>query len=225
MTQISVNFGILLAQMLAIKWNSVESWRRILSVGWIIAGFNIILAATSLVESPKWLVIRSKHANEELGIKILGNLRGSTSSVQDVHNEIEIWKIEKQGHLLLLESNPHLKNLGFWYYLTDKNYLNSRMIATFMMIGQQFAGINSVIFYGVDILNKVFPQYAVLANVLISVGNMVITAVASTFLDRVGRKPLLLISLLSMLVSLVVLSAGILMDKSLITSVTGSVSL
>ena len=217
MTQISVNFGILLAQMLAIKWNSVESWRSILSVGWIIAGVNIILAATSLVESPKWLVIRSKHANEELGIKILGNLRGSTSSAQDVHNEIEIWKIEKQGHLLLLESNPHLKNLGFWYYLTDKNYLNSRMIATFMMIGQQFAGINSVIFYGVDILNKVFPQYAVLANVLISVGNMVITAVSSTFLDRVGRKPLLLISLLSMLVSLVALSAGILMDKSLIT--------
>lgn len=217
MTQISVNFGILLAQMLAIKWNTIQKWRNILSVGWIIAGLNIVLVATSLVESPKWLIIRSKNVNEELGFKILKDLRGATSSVEDLENEIGIWKLEKEAHMLLIESNPHLKNLGFWNYLTDKNYFNSRVIATFMMIGQQFAGINSVIFYGVDILNKVFPQYSVLANVLISVGNMVITAISSLFLDRVGRKPLLIVSLIAMLVSLVILSVGILADKSLIT--------
>lgn len=213
MTQISVNFGILLAQVLAIPWSDLQRWRKILDAGWLIGLLNLLSAVFWLVESPKWLIIGAKKEQERLGHEILRDLRGTA----DVENEIAIWKLEKQAHRALIESSPHLKNLGFWYYLTDGNYFNSRVIATFMMLGQQFAGINSVIFYGVDILNKVFPTYAVLTNVLISVGNMTITALSSLFLDRVGRKPLLLLSLSLMAVSLVVLCVGVLCDSAVFT--------
>lgn len=216
MTQISVNFGILLAQILAIKWDGMIEWRNIISTGWFIGLLNLLLVILLLSESPKWLIIRSKNSNEQLGYKILSELRGS-EDLQGLDEEIDIWKLEKQAHSILIESSPHLKNLGFWNYLTDKNYFNSKMVATFMMLGQQFAGINSVIFYGVDILNKVFPQYSVLANVLISTGNMTITAISSLFLDRVGRKPLLLLSLTFMTISLCFLSLGILIESSFIT--------
>ncbi|KAG0680952.1 hypothetical protein C6P40_003705 [Pichia californica] len=216
MTQISVNFGILLAQILAIKWNGLIEWRNIINFGWIIGLINILLVIIFLFESPKWLIIRSKNINEELGFKNLSKLRG-LNNLNLLNNEIDIWKIEKQAHSILIESNPHLKNLGFWNYLIDKNYFNSRMISTFMMIGQQFSGINCVIFYGVDILNKVFPHYAVLTNVIISIGNMTITSISSLFLDKLGRRPLLMTSLSLMIISLIFLGIGILNENSIIT--------
>ncbi|TID29332.1 hypothetical protein CANINC_002015 [Pichia inconspicua] len=213
MTQISVNLGILLTQVLAIFWNGTEDWRKILHFGWIVGLINIAGVYLLLMESPKWLIIRSEQKNERLGIEVLTKLRNS----DDVIEEVEIWKSENQLHLTLIENNPHLKQLGFWYYLTDKNYYNSRTIATFMMFGQQFAGINSVIFYGVDIISKVFPKHSILTNVLISLGNTIITGLSSLFLDRAGRKPLLILSLLAMTISLLILSMGVLNDSTLLT--------
>ncbi|KGK38272.1 hypothetical protein JL09_g2623 [Pichia kudriavzevii] len=210
MTQISVNFGILLAQLLAIRWNDLQQWKNILEIGWIIGILQLFSVYFWLLESPKWLIIRAESANEELGVHNLIQLRNSP----DVRDEVDTWKMEKNAHLALAAANPSLKNIGFWNYLSDRHYYNSRVIATFMMVGQQLAGINSVIFYGVDILNKVFPTYSLLANILISLGNMVITAVSSLFLDRAGRKPLLLISLTAMMVSLIILSIGILLNSS-----------
>lgn len=213
MTQISVNLGILFTQILAISWNNAEEWRKILNLGWITGLINITGVYFFLTESPKWLIIRSQQKNEELGIKILAQLRNT----DDVLDEVEVWKSENQIHLTLIESSPHLKHMGFWYYLTDKNYYNSRTIATFMMFGQQFAGINSVIFYGVDIISKVFPKHSVLTNVLISLGNTIITGLSSLFLDRAGRKPLLILSLLAMTISLLFLSIGVLGSSTVIT--------
>jgi sugar porter (SP) family MFS transporter len=213
MTQISVNLGILLTQVLAIAWGDMQKWRKILHVGWIIGILNIIGIIFWLVESPKWLMIRSKNVNEELGKQILIELRNDIN----IKDEIDIWKLDKQAHHILLTNNPHLKDMGFWNYLTDKVYFNSRTIATFMMFGQQFAGINSVIFYGVDILNKVFPNYSILTNVIISIGNTIITAVSSLFLDRVGRKPLLLLSISMMMISLIILTIGVLSNNSVLT--------
>ena len=226
MTQISVNFGILLAQCLALKWNDIQQWRKILDIGWIIGVLQLISVAMILVESPKWLIVRngnsgtSNELNHEAGRAILHRLRGAHVSPMDIKEEINVWEVEKQQHLRLIESQPHLRKLGFWYYLSDETYFNSRTIATFMMLGQQFAGINSVIFYGVDILNKVFPTYAVVANIVISIGNMVITAISSTFMDRLGRRPLLLSSLALMGISLVILSVGILSSNSVLSVVS-----
>lgn len=213
MTQISVNLGILLTQVLAIFWNDAGQWRKILHTGWVIGILNIGGVYMLLSESPKWLITRAEHKNEKLGIDTLANLRGR----DDVKDEIAVWKSDSQLHQTLIETSPHLKHMGFWYYLTDKHYSNSRMIATFMMFGQQFAGINSVIFYGVDILSKVFPKHSVLINVLISLGNTIITGLSSLFLDRAGRKPLLILSLLAMMFSLIILCVGVLINSSLLT--------
>ncbi|GMG41164.1 unnamed protein product [Ambrosiozyma monospora] len=85
------------------------------------------------------------------------------------------------------------------------------------MLGQQFAGINSIIFYGVKILNGMFPEASILINCMVSVSNMVITLIASLFLDRLGRIPLLLTSLGLMGFASVGLSVGVLFDNSALT--------
>lgn len=237
MTQISVNLGILITQLLALLLGN-ENWRQVLSFGYYIGLISLIsIYLGYLVESPKWLILGSlnntdtgngsENGNEDElnnrkdeGIEVLCKLRGIENKNDDIKNEIEIWEEEKLEHIKLVESKPYLKKMNFWYYLTDINYSNSRKIATIIMIGQQFSGINSVIFYGVEIINKVFPKYSVLINIIISVVNMLITSIASLFLDRKGRKPLLTLSLVLMTISSIGLSFGILQNKSILSVIS-----
>ncbi|GME94378.1 unnamed protein product [Ambrosiozyma monospora] len=211
--QVSVNAGILLTQVLAIRWANDENWRLILSTAAVLGLITLVLVIVVLDESPNWLIL-NKH-DEAAGFSILMKLRNNDRSACEM--EIELWKQEKKRHLDLIESNPQLKNLNFYNYLTDPNYANSRKVATFSMLGQQFAGINSIIFYGVKILNGMFPEASILINCMVSVSNMIITFIASLFLDRLGRIPLLLTSLGLMGFASIGLSVGVLFDNSALT--------
>lgn len=196
MTQVSVNLGILLTQLSAMALADESHWRIILDLGWIIGLIGLFLTYFFLQESPRWFVLKGDSDN--IAQDILIKLRGG--DVQSAKLEIEEWKRELGGNT---------KHIGFYQYLTDPQYTNSKYIATLSMVGQQFSGINSVIFYGVSILNGLFPQWSIAINCLISIGNMLITAVSSVFLDRLGRKPMLMSSLVGMAVSCLGLAYGI----------------
>lgn len=196
MTQVSVNLGILIAQISAIFLADETHWRGILDLGWIIGVIGLVLAYFYLEESPRWFVLMEN--NEEMAMNILVKLRDG--DFDQARQEIDDWKTE-QG--------SHTRHIGFFQYLSDPQYNNSKLIATVSMVGQQFSGINSVIFYGVSILNGLFPQWSITINCLISIGNMLITAGSAVFLDRWGRKPMLITSLIGMTVSCLGLFYGI----------------
>ncbi|KAG7796206.1 hypothetical protein KL929_003397 [Ogataea haglerorum] len=213
MNQVSINLGILLAQVLAIWWATEMNWRLILGSGVVLAASTLLLSLLLLKESPKWLILNQ--GNEARGLRILNRLRGNNTL--QCAQEVQIWKEEKKRHMQLIESNPSLKTLSFYTYLTNPNYRNSRIVSTVLMVGQQLAGINSIVFYGVKILTGLFPAHAVAINCLISLGNMLITFAASLFLDRVGRKPMLLASVAIMGVASASLSLGIISGNSALT--------
>ncbi|KAH3669502.1 hypothetical protein OGAPHI_001623 [Ogataea philodendri] len=213
MNQVSINVGILLAQLLAINWSTETHWRSILGSGAFIAFVSLLSSVFLLEESPKWLILTA--GDESKGLQILNRLRNH-NTIQCTQ-EVQIWKEEKRKHASLIESNPSLQNLSFYTYLSNRNYSNSRIVATFAMVGQQFAGINSIVFYGVKILTGLFPAHAILVNCLISTGNMVITFIASLFLDRLGRKPMLLGSVAVMGLASIALSVGIIFQNSALT--------
>ncbi|QPG73865.1 hypothetical protein FOA43_001180 [Brettanomyces nanus] len=216
MTQVSVNLGILLTQSLALIWSINELWRNILWMGVFIGCLDLLLTLLLLEESPKWLVLNNNNDSE--GIRALTKLRNG--DIVTSKWEIDSWKQEQKRHVESVQSNPQLKQLNLYTYLTQPDYRNSRLVATFSVLGQQFAGINSVIFYGVKILADVFPNWAVALNCFISIGNTVITFGASLFLDRVGRKPMLLTSVFFMGISLVGLSGGIIFHQSMLTIIS-----
>ncbi|OWB66050.1 hypothetical protein B5S30_g1385 [[Candida] boidinii] len=203
MNQVSINGGILLTQVLAINWSNDFQWRLILAVGAIIGAINFVAAAL-IHESPKWVALKGNYTG---AFNILTSLRNGDDQLST--SEMNVWKMEDKAHIDFIRQHPHLENLQFYQYLTDKNYFSSRIIAAGVMIGQQFCGINSIIFYGVKILINLFPKNAVAINCMISVGNMVITFVASLYLDRLGRKPMLLSSVSIMGVASVLMCIGI----------------
>lgn len=94
-----------------------------------------------------------------------------------------------------------------WRYLTSPRYFKSRAVITAILVGQQFCGINSIIFYGVKVVSQLLPDQALLINFSISIINVIITFLSSILIERFGRKPLLMsstffMSIMSILISL-----------------------
>jgi SP family arabinose:H+ symporter-like MFS transporter len=76
-----------------------------------------------------------------------------------------------------------------------------------LAIMQQWAGVNTVLFYGSKILSdQVGATSALGANVLIGLINFACTIIALGLIDRLGRKPLLIFSSAAMAVSHVILA-------------------
>jgi MFS family permease len=85
-----------------------------------------------------------------------------------------------------------------------------------LAIAQQITGVNTVIYYAPTIFKFAglsSASAAILASVGVGVINVVFTVVAMQLIDRVGRRPLLLISLAGMAFSLFVLGGAFLLPQ------------
>ena len=98
---------------------------------------------------------------------------------------------------------------GHWSELFSPLLRPAMIVGVGLAIAQQVTGINTVIYYGPDDLQvrRHCPSAsaAILASVGVGIVNLVMTVVAMQLIDRVGRRPLLLVSLAGMALSLIVL--------------------
>jgi sugar porter (SP) family MFS transporter len=100
------------------------------------------------------------------------------------------------------------KESGAWTDLLTPLVRPALLVGVALAIFQQITGINTVIYYAPTIFQ--FAGFAsasasILATVGVGVVNVLFTGVAVWLLDRVGRRPLLLVGQAGMIVGLVVL--------------------
>jgi sugar porter (SP) family MFS transporter len=211
MNQVAINLGILLTQILAIRWANSVQWRYLLFTGAVLGMFNAF-AVIFIDESPKWLASKGRLIEAK---EVMSRLRGDPDSGAEA---IDRCDTDDQEQLIGSEQEQATKKvISLRNYIFDPLYRNSLIVVTTILAGQQFCGINSIIFYGVNTIRKVLPQYAVLINCLISLGNAVITFMAAPLVDELGRKPCLTISVSVMGVSSVIMAIGILYSISSIS--------
>ena len=79
------------------------------------------------------------------------------------------------------------------------------LTATVLMSCVPLSGVFVVVFFAGDILGSIFPSHRNLAAVLVPFMGVIGVAFASCGADRVGRRPLLLLSAVGMALSMVVL--------------------
>ncbi|ANB13096.1 hypothetical protein AWJ20_1375 [Sugiyamaella lignohabitans] len=232
--QISVNIGILLAQVLGLFLSTEDMWRRILFSGSIIAIANAALLPLC-VESPKWLALKGMTPEALRSLRVL---RGEDA---DIDGEVSNWKShdnhaggsslgltgDEESSLLAPSSenrSPNqpfpaaAKKVGVLEFCTATRFRKIFIAVVGVMVSQQICGVNSIIFYGVSVLATTLPRYSGLVNVLISLLNLAVTTAISPFVDTFGRRPLLLASILGMTFSSAVLARAMIGEMPVVAS-------
>lgn len=235
MNQFSINIGILLTQLLSLKWSNNNDWRWLLFMASFIAVINLIVVLIHLHESPVWL---ANQGNSTQAFTVLHRLRGGSYSVAT--DEVNSWKSNgsfangtPESETLLEEGNRDGIATGAGVspagstnskqrvtvkdYVTQPEYRNSLIAATGILVLQQFDGINSIIFYGVSVLVSIFPNHSIIINCLISLVNVVVTFVSATIVDKLGRKPLLLLSVSFLGFATILMGLGIIWTNSVLS--------
>jgi MFS transporter, SP family, galactose:H+ symporter len=148
--------------------------------------------------------------SEEEAIKVLTRIRGT----QDVMPEVnEILEQAETGRGKLSD-------------LFSPIVLPVLFCGVALAVIQQITGINTVIYYAPTIFQAAgfhSAESSILATAGVGLVNVLMTVVSIPLIDRVGRRPLLLISLSGMSVSLAALALGFVIGGAFAYLVFGSV--
>ncbi|KAF6070323.1 Sugar (and other) transporter family protein [Candida albicans] len=186
MFQFFVTLGILIMFYISFGLghiNGVASFR----IAWglqIVPGLCLFLGCFFIPESPRWLAKQGQwEAAEEIVAKVQAHGDRENPDVL-----IEISEIKDQ--LLLEQSSKHI---GYATLFTKK-YIYRTFTAIFAQIWQQLTGMNVMMYYIVYIFQM--AGYSGNSNLVASsiqyVINTCVTAPALYFIDKIGRRPLLI---------------------------------
>ena len=188
--QLAITVGILAAYMVDYAFAPSGAWRWMLGLA-AVPGLILGLGMLYLPESPRWL---AKHGQTEKALKILSRIRGD-SDVSAEFKEIEA---------TLAQSRQQ----GRWSDLLRPALRPALIVGVGLAIFQQITGINTVIYYAPTILQSAgisSASGAILATAGIGVVNVLMTLVSMWLVDRMGRRPLLLIGTAGIIITLSIL--------------------
>ncbi|OTB02720.1 hypothetical protein M426DRAFT_61728 [Hypoxylon sp. CI-4A] len=160
--------------------------------------------------SPRWLV---HHDREDEARRILANLRGLPADHELV--ELEFLEIKAQSQFekrTVAEHFPHLSDQAAWstfklQFVAIKSLFQTKamlkrvMVACITMFFQQWTGINAVLYYAPSIFTQLgmnSTTTSLLATGVVGIVMFVFTIPTVLYIDRVGRKPVLVAGAIGM---------------------------
>src|SRR5437764_7221036 len=153
-----------------------------------------------LPETPRWLIRGGHH---ESAHRVLVRIR----KLADVSLEIEEIKL----------SLAQQTESGRWTDLLRRQLRPALLVGLGLAVFQQITWINTVIYYAPKILQAAgfnSASGAILATVGVGVVNVGMTIVAMFLIDRAGRRPLLLVGIAGMIITLGVLGLSFRISNS-----------
>jgi sugar porter (SP) family MFS transporter len=203
LNQVAVTVGILLAYGIDYIYSASSNWRAMFAWG-LVPGAVLLVGMFFMPYSPRWLLSKGR---EQDASTALTKIRGAA----DVQAEVKETEAEIQA-----ESAGGTGVKGLQLVETPALHM-PLLIGMGLAVLQQVTGINTVIYYAPTIFkNAGFSSASASIGATAGVGavNLLFTVFAAFLVDRVGRRPLLLISLAGMIVGLVALGLGFLFAGS-----------
>ena len=191
--QLAVTIGILVAYLVGLAFDPSEGWRWMLGLGCVPAlalGFGML----RMPQSPRWLVMSRRR------LRGAGGAGARSASTTPTRSTARSTRSRTS-----LDEKP-----GAWSELLQPVVKAALVVGVGLAILQQVTGINTVIYYAptiVEFTGVDSSAGAILAAVGVGIINVGMTLVALRLLDRAGRRPLLMIGVAGMAISLFALGA------------------
>lgn len=169
-------------------WRFMLGLELVPAIAWLALLFTI-------PRSPRWLMLK-------------GHKQEAHKVIERIFNQAQAQQLVREITASLNEKSWSLKErLGF---LKTKSMRFPLLIGVIIAIAQQITGINVIFFYAPTIFEQsgVGTNAAFMQAVLIGVVNVVFTIVAMFTIDKWGRKPLLVIGLAGVIISMSICTYG-----------------
>lgn len=202
--QLIITMSILLAQVLGMTnvLGTESGWPWLLAITAVPAIFQIV-TLPFCPESPKYLLLDKD--DEMAANKALTWLRGTI----EIHDEMDEMKQEQES--MKLVPKVTLKEM-----LTNSSLRQPLIIAIMMMLAQQLSGINAAIFFSTKIFGTAGLDEAASQSATLGMGamNVAMTLISLVMIEKAGRKTLMLIGLVGMLLMTTMLLISLLLVES-----------
>jgi sugar porter (SP) family MFS transporter len=189
--QLAITFGVFIAFLVDQMFAAHHAWRWMLGLS-AVPGVLLLLGMAPLPDSPNWYVKVGQNEN-------------AVDALRKMHPDQDV-----RAELAAVESSLSARQAS-WAEVFTRQWRRPLIVGVGLAILQQLTGINAIIYYA----DKVFAaagfhtaaEQTAATTWSIGAVNVLFTFLAVAYVDRLGRRPLLLGGLVGMGVSLVTVGA------------------
>lgn len=189
--QLTIVLGILITNLInyTLAGNGPEAWRWMFALG-TVPSLLFFIGVLWLPESPRWLIKAGRQQKAEAILQKIGGAGFASQSFNDIKASLS--GSTKQSYKAVFE----------------KAVRPAVFIGITLAVFQQFCGINVVFNYTSKIFESVGANLnrQLFETISIGIVNLVFTLLAMWQVDKLGRRPLMLIGSLSLSILYVVLA-------------------
>ncbi|XP_057491564.1 plastidic glucose transporter 4-like [Actinidia eriantha] len=191
--QLFICIGILAALVAGLPLAGNPLWWRSMFGISIIPSVLLALGMAFSPESPRWLYQQGKISQAEMSIKTLFGKERVAVVMNDLNASSQDSSEPEAG----------------WFDLFSSRYWKVVSVGAALFLFQQLAGINAVVYYSTSVFRSVGIASDVAASALVGASNVFGTTIASSLMDKQGRKSLLITSFAGMAASMLLLSLSL----------------
>ncbi|KAM1017614.1 hypothetical protein ACFX2A_048152 [Malus domestica] len=188
--QLFICIGILVAMVAGLPLAANPLWWRTMFGIAVVPSVLLALGMVVSPESPRWLFQQGKFSEAEKAIKTLFGKERVTEVMDDLRSAAQ-GSVEPEAG---------------WFDLFSSRYWKVVSVGVSLFFLQQMAGINAAVYYSTSVFRSAGITSDVAASALVGLANVFGTAIASSLMDKQGRKSLLLGSFGGMAASMLLLS-------------------
>lgn len=206
--QLAVVVGILVAYLVALALEPDKAWRWMLGLG-AIPALLLGIGMLQVPSSPRWLA-----------------MVGRDDEARGVMESLDMADAEIETEIAAIHAGLRAEQATFRDLLRQP-VRAALVVGMGLAILQQVTGINTVIYFAptiVEFAGVTSSSAAILSTVGIGLVNLAATLVAVRLVDRAGRRPLLIVGISGMILSLLALTLAFGLDPDGRDSITAPIT-